>query len=57
MTDEEPDQRTEKQKAWAEMKANDPRRKKAAAKRRTREANKIMDSVLTSMPAIMRARR
>lgn len=51
------DQRTTKQKAWDEAKATDPRRHRAAAKRRARKADQIMDSVLTSLPTLMRARR
>lgn len=54
MTEEEPDQRTAKQKAWDEQKAASPQRAKLANKRRAREASRIMDSVLASLP---RARR
>jgi len=50
MSDEEPDQRTAKQKAWDDAKATDPRRAKLTAKRRQREASKILDSVLSGLP-------
>lgn len=54
MAEEEPDQRTAKQKAWDEQKAASPQRHKLAAKRRTREASRILDAVMSGLP---RARR
>lgn len=54
---EDPDKRTAKQKAWDEAKAADPRRAKLAAKRRARQADQIIDSVMESAAPILRARR